>query len=130
MIYVQVVAWKSNDPLHDVQPGGIYRYEDHDIAALDLAVGKNRAHPTGLRRKALTIYEDVVAYQKSVFHRAGRDFESLHDEGDDEQACDQHRSHGGHEFRSGLFRLLWSCLFVFIVSFGHAGPCARVSTRS
>ena len=81
---VNAVARNSNDAFDHVEPSFGGREEDHDIASVHLAIGKQRSQVVRGWRELHAIDKHVVADQQGVLHRTGRDLKGLQDECDDE----------------------------------------------
>ena len=101
---MNVVPGDTDDALHDIETRCFRRQEHHDIAKVDVAVGKQRSDPVALGSKLNAIDEDMVADEQRVLHRAGGNFEGLYHECDDEQACDQDGTERGQKLDGGLLR--------------------------
>ena len=102
------VAGHADDPLHHIHASRcrVRMQEDHDLAALRVAIGKQRPHPRSLGRKLDAVHEHMVADQQRVLHRTRRNLERLHHKRDDEQSGDQHRRQRRQKLDRGFLRLL------------------------
>ena len=94
------------------------RQENHDIAVMDVTVGQQRPQPVRGRRELLPVHKNMVADQKRVFHRAGRNFERLQNKRDDEQAGYQHSGQRRQKFDRRFLRFLFLRDFFFFF-LGH-----------
>ena len=101
---MNVIAGNPDNAFYDIQARCFRRQEHHDVAKVDVAVGKQRANPVALGSKLNAIDEDMVTDQQRVLHGTGGDFERLYHECDDEQACDQDGTERGQKLDGGLLR--------------------------
>src|SRR5579872_3421982 len=86
---VNAVAGYADNPLDDIEAGRFRREEHNDVPEVHVSITNDRPDPVGLGSKLNSIDEDVVPDQEGIFHRTRRDFEGLHDEGNDEQSYDE-----------------------------------------
>src|SRR5690242_16710524 len=98
---MNTVTGHAHDALDDVETGFSGGEENDDVAVARVAIGDD-GEPFGFWGENFAVNKNVVADEKRVLHRAGRDFKGLDNKSDDEKAGDQDNGEGGEELDRGL----------------------------
>src|SRR2546423_5694283 len=100
---MNAVARNADNAFYHMKSLGLRGEKYHDVAVLNFSIRKQRAYIAGLTRGREPVYKDMIADQQGVFHRAGRNLESLHYKRNNEESRNQDRGNAGNGF--------WQCLF-------------------
>jgi len=94
----QVIAGQTDDALHEMRMVLIRIFEDDDVAALEITVGKKFFVPMTTATEDKFVDEEMVADEEGFLHRRRRNLEGL----DDEAGAEEGEDHG-YEKRFKIF---------------------------